>query len=166
MNVSMLLIEPTQAHKALMAAWGQCKAELMAGHRLTATFARYEEPGPTDKQRAYYHGVILKEITLFGRVNGEAFSFKAWKEHFRRTHLKDKRVRHKNPLTGRWIYERRRVSTEDLSVKKYNVLIEKVTAFAVTELGITFSAPRWETWDGREVDPDTGEIILREGETA
>jgi hypothetical protein len=51
-----------------------------------------------------------------------------------------------------------RVSTEDLGVKGYSQLIDRVSAFAATELGVTFPAT-FQQWEGMQVDPATGEVI-------
>ena len=56
------------------------------------------------------------------------------------------------------IRRRVRVSTEDLGVKGYSQLIDRVSAFAATELGVTFPAT-FQQWEGMQVDPDTGEIL-------
>ena len=55
-----------------------------------------------------------------------------------------------NPMTGKRVRRRERISSEDLGVRAYNALIERVTAFAVTELGVEFPS-EWR-------DPETGEI--------
>jgi len=62
-----------------------------------------------------------------------------------------KTVTHKNPITGKKARRRERVSTEHLGVKGYAEYIERVTAFAATELGVVFSE--------EYVDPDTGEVL-------
>ena len=60
-----------------------------------------------------------------------------------------------NPATTIWSHCRHvRQSTEALGVKGYNQLIERVTAYAVTELGVNFDQ---HSPDGF-VDPDTGEV--------
>ena len=64
----------------------------------------------------------------------------------------------KNPMTGKKVRRRVRVSTEDLGVKGYSQLIDRVSAFAATELGVTFPAT-FQQWEGVQVDPDTGETI-------
>ena len=43
-------------------------------------------------------------------------------------------------------------------MRAYNKLIERVTAFAVTELGVEFSCRSWEQYEGGHVDPDTREV--------
>ena len=53
---------------------------------------------------------------------------------------------------------RQRVSSEDLGVKGYSQLIDRVSAFAATELGVSFPAS-FDQWERMQVDLDTGEII-------
>lgn len=135
-----------------------CRNMMKAGHRL-AVEIRLAEDAKTDQQRKYYHGVILKEIAEQAKANGQKFPLAIWKEHFRGEYLGFKTVSFINPLTGRKSRRRVRISTEGLGVRAYNQLIERVTAFAVTELGVEFSCPRWEQYQGAQVDPETGEIM-------
>lgn len=145
-----LLRNPEQAaHIMKTAAWPAAKKLLAEGHELVMEF-RLAEDAKTDKQRRFYHGYILKTIALQARPGGQQFDLKTWKEHFRSEFLGHKTVTTKNPMTGKKVRRRVRVSTEDLGVKGYSQLIDRVAAFAATELGVEF----WETW----VDPDTGEI--------
>jgi hypothetical protein len=122
---------------------------LLQGHSLDLE-VRLHEDSKTDQQRKYYHGVVLDQIARQARVNGQKFPLAVWKEHFRAEYLGHKSVTYLNPLTGKKHRRRVRKSTEDLGVKAYAVLIERVTAFAVTELGVEFPA---------HVDPETGEIL-------
>ena len=139
----------------VVAPW--CKSQWMAGHRLEVELRRFED-AKTDRQRAYYHGVVLKTIAQQARPNGVQFPLAVWKEHFRAEYLGHKTVTTKNPLTGKKVRRRQRVSTEDLGVKGYSQLIDRVSAFAATELGVSFPAS-FDQWEGMQVDPDTGEII-------
>lgn len=127
------------------------------GVGLTVELRRFED-AKTDRQRAYYHGVVLKSIADQARPNGQQYPLAVWKEHFRKEYLGFKTVTTKNPLTGKKSRTRQRVSTEDLGVKGYSQLIDRVSAFAATELGVTFPAT-YQQWEGMQVDPDTGEII-------
>lgn len=127
------------------------------GVGLTVELRRFED-AKTDRQRAYYHGVVLKTIAQQARPNGEHYPLAVWKEHFRKECLGYKTVTTKNPLTGKKSRTRQRVSTEDLGVKGYSQLIDRVSAFAATELGVTFPAT-FQQWEGMQVDPDTGEIL-------
>ena len=127
------------------------------GVGLTMELRRFED-AKTDRQRAYYHGVVLKTIAQQARPNGVQFPLAVWKEHFRAEYLGHKTVTTKNPLTGKKVRRRQRVSTEDLGVKGYSQLIDRVSAFAATELGVSFPAS-FDQWERMQVDPDTGEII-------
>lgn len=143
-----------QGHQVITQAWKLCKAHLTAGRRLVLTLVDAED-AKSAKQRRYYHGVILAEIAQKATVNGKKFPMPVWKEHFRKKHLQDERKICTDPLTGKKSKRRIRQSTEDLSVKKYAQLIEMVTAYAVTDLGVTFSERDIESW----IDPETGEIL-------
>ena len=129
----------------------------MAGARLQLEL-RLAEDAKTDRQRAYYHGVVLKTIADQARPNGDRFPLAIWKEHFRAEYLGFKTVTTRNPITGKKVRRRHRVSTEDLGVKGYSQLIDRVSAFAATELGVSFPAT-FDQWERMQVDPDTGEII-------
>lgn len=138
-----------------VAPW--CMDQWAAGRRLEVE-VRLQEDAKTDRQRAYYHGVVLKSIAAQARPSGQQYPLAVWKEHFRAEYLGHKTVTTKNPLTGKKVRRRLRVSTEDLGVKGYSQLIDRVSAFAATELGVTFPAT-YQQWEGMQVDPDTGEII-------
>ena len=127
------------------------------GVGLTVELRRFED-AKTDRQRAYYHGVVLKSIAQQARPNGQQYPLAVWKEHFRKEYLGFKTLTHKNPITGKKTRTRVRVSTEDLGVKGYSQLIDRVSAFAATELGVTVPAS-FDQWERMQVDPDTGEII-------
>lgn len=152
-------VNPQQAGVSLnttVVPW--CKSMMQAGHRL-AVEIRLAEDAKTDQQRKYYHGVILKEIAQQAMANGQKFPLAVWKEHFRSECLGFKTVSFVNPITGKKSRRRVRISTEDLGIRAYNKLIERVTAFAVTELGVEFSCPRWEQYQWSQVDSETGEIL-------
>lgn len=146
-----LSANPVEAHKTLSASvWQQIKALAVAGHG-TVVEVRTAEDVKTDKQRRYLHGYVLMTIARQAAPGGQKFDMKTWKEHFRAEFLGFKTVTVKNPMTGKKVRRRVRVSTEDLGVKGYSEYIDRVTAFAATELGVEFR----EEW----VDPETGEVF-------
>jgi len=146
-----LSANPVAAHKTLAdQVWVQIKALAAAGHA-TVVEVRTAEDVKTDKQRRYLHGYVLMTIARQAEVNGQKFDMKTWKEWFRAEFLGWKVRTYKNPLTGKKVRRRERVSTEDLGVKGYGEYIDRVTAYAATELGVEFQ----EEW----VDPDTGEVF-------
>lgn len=156
-HLALQLFNPQQAHQALTAQlWPQIKALTTAGHRLMLTVVDAED-AKSAKQRRYYHGVILTEIAQKASINGQKYSMAVWKEYFRKTYLIDKRRVCTDPLTGKKSKRRIRVSTEGLSVKQYAGLIERVTAYAVTDLGVQFSERNFDRWS--DADSETGEIL-------
>jgi hypothetical protein len=113
------------------------------GKQIAAQFCELED-AKTERQRKFYHGVVLKTIAEQAVVNGQRFPLPVWKEHFREEHLGYVVKSFTNPLTGKKHRRKVRLSTEDLGVRKYAELIEKVMAFAATELGVEFPPGSWE----------------------
>lgn len=146
-----LSANPVEAHKGVVGqVWQQIKAMAVAGHA-TVVEVRTAEDAKTDKQRRYLHGYVLMTIARQAEVNGQKFDMRVWKEHLRAEFLGHKTVTYRNPITGKKVRRRERVSTESLGVKGYAEYIDRVTAYAATELGVEFR----EEW----VDPDTGEVF-------
>ena len=137
MAISINLTEPIQAYKAFGEAWKQAKNLLVAGRKQVLTITDFED-SLTTKQRGYYHGYILTQISIQASIDGRKYPMHVWKEHFRATFLGDEIVSEINPMTGIETKRALRRSSESLGVKGYNILIEQVTAFAVTELGVNF----------------------------
>lgn len=145
--------------------------QLKQGRELVAEF-RLLDDAITEAQRGYLHGVVLTEIALYARPNGQQFPMKVWKEHFRSELLPDKRVTSTNPLTGKKSRRRVRVSTEDLGVRRLAEYIDQVIAIAATELGVVVSQPLppelrhtrkpqqvKAAKKAETIDADTGEIL-------
>lgn len=148
---AITLINEVQGHIVVSKTfWPWCKAQLSA-HRPVVIEARLAEDCKTDKQRKFLHGYILMTIANQAAPNGVKFPMQVWKEHFRSEFLGFKTVTTKNPLTGKKVRRRMRVSTEDLGVKGYSEYIDRVAAFAATDLAVEFV----EEW----TCPDTGEIF-------
>ena len=141
--------------KSVVLPW--CKAMWSAGHPLEVEIRTHED-AKTDRQRNYYHGVVLTQIAQQARPNGQAYEMHVWKEFARDKFLGFKTVTFLNPITGKKIRRRVRVSTEDLGVRGYSLLIEKVTAFAAMELGVEFPLT-WAEYEATGVDLETGEIL-------
>lgn len=165
MSAVMLQIkcrEPVQSNIAVnKQLWPWIKAQTIAGNPVTVS-ACLTEDAKTDAQRSYYHGVILLQISHQAKPNGVKFPLSVWKEHFRKEYLGFRTVTCIDPMTGKKSRRRVRKSTEDLGVRAYSNLIDKVTAFAVTELSVEFTVRSFEAWEAMQVDPDTGEILNME----
>ena len=138
--------------------------QLKQGRALVAEF-RLLGDDITDKQRAYLHGVVLAEIAQQAVVDGRRWPMAVWKEHFRREFLGHRVVTVTNPMTGRKSRRRERISTEDLGVRRMAEYIDRIIAFAATDLGVAVSEPLPpELRPGRRkkresVDPETGEVL-------
>jgi hypothetical protein len=102
----------------------------------------------TVKQRRFYHGVVLKQIheQMRDPDTGRPFLYVAIKEHYRKTFLGTNGIRwehYKAPGEKRARPHAVRMSTEDLSVKQYSELIDKVIADA-SEAGVAFEFDQQE----------------------
>lgn len=135
-----------------------CKLIWDAGGWVEWSISLHEDR-KSDRQRRFYHGVVLKQIALQASVNGVRHDLQVWKEYFRSEYLGYKTGSYLNPITGKKSRRRKRISTEELGVREYSRLIEKVMAYAVTELGVIFPM-RWEEYEAAPIDLDTGEVIL------
>lgn len=139
--------------------------QLEAGRQLVAEF-RLLEDDITQRQRAYLHAVVLTEIAQYARPGDQQFPMKVWKEHFRAEFLGFKVVTSINPLTGRKHRRRQRISTEDLGIKAMAEYIDRVIAYAATELGVEVSEPLPPELRGKRkrdrapVDQETGEVMV------
>lgn len=142
--MEIVLSTPAQAYEAINYIWKFAKPNVVAGRKMIVRVVDYEED-KTSAQRRFYHGYILTQVAIQARVDGQKFSMETWKEHFRESYLGSKKRRKVNPMTGEESWFLERVSTESLGVRKYNKLIEMVTAFATQELGVVFGETL-ESW--------------------
>jgi hypothetical protein len=140
----LLLSSPQQAHTALKDAWKYIKPNLFGGRKLILKVVDYEEE-KTAQQRKFLHGYIYTEIAKQAVVEGRKYNLAVWKNYFREKYLGDEVIEVLNPMTGVITKQVVRVSTESLGVRGYNKLIEQVTAFATTELGVRFDES-FESW--------------------
>lgn len=134
------LHEPEQATEAMRQAWPWVKEQLRQGRPMAAEY-RLLDDVITNAQRGYLHAVVLTEIADFARVGGRQYDMKTWKEHFRSEFLGFEVVTWINPITGRKLRRRVRKSTEDLGVRGMAEYIDRVIAYAATELGVVVSEP-------------------------
>lgn len=158
---------PEQAHQAIAKQlWPYAKEHTGHGRALVAE-VRLLDDAITEAQRGYLHGVVLTEIAQFCRANGgQKFPMLVWKEHFRSEFLGFKVVTTINPITGKKSRRRVRVSTEELGVRRLATYIDRVIAFAATDLNYQVSEPlppelrpQRRTKRGEAINPSTGEIM-------
>lgn len=92
----------------------------------------------TVKQRGFYHAAVLPQISEQAEVAGLRFTAQIWKTFFHKLYIGDRWESVRLPGQKRATPRRVRISSEDLSIRQYSELLDKVIAYAVTELGVNF----------------------------
>jgi hypothetical protein len=145
-SLRMTWANPQQAHVSLSSQlWPWAKSMLAAGHTLAVSIAPKEDDRSIQQNR-FYWGACLKDISEQAKINGQRYTADAWHELFKRQFLP--RVVKKSAVAGR----KRKVvtvsigSTTGLSVRKMSLYLEKVQAFAASELGVQFTIQSWDQW--------------------
>ena len=139
--------DPDQAKAALLGQIGPyCREQWARGVQRLSVRIEPEEDSKSIQQRKYLHGVIYKEIAEQATINGQKFDMPVWKRY-----LQDRFIGHKwevlkDPMTGKKKRRKVRVRSEDLGIRAYSKLIEEVTAFASTDLDVSFSVQNWESY--------------------
>ncbi len=136
MNHYVVLHNAQDGHISVLDLWNKWLKPNLIEQRKIVLEARYYEDAKTDEQRRYYHAVVLDTIARNKVINGQKYPMRIWKEFFRDKFLGVRRKTVVNPMTGRNRRTNLRVSTEELGVRGYARLIEQVSYFAVTELGV------------------------------
>ncbi len=136
-TLSVVIFDEGQAREIFIGAMGHAKAILMNGEQVALSV------GPavdeiSAKQRRFFHGPVLTQISEQVRVAGERYVTSIWKEYYRKLFLPDRWEMRKMPGAKRATPHRVRQSTEDLGVKGYSLHIDRVTAHAATEFGVEF----------------------------
>lgn len=140
-----VFINADQARAAIAGQIGPfCRAAWERGVERLAVTVEPEEDARTAQQNRFYWGVLLKEISEQAAPGGQKWSAEAWHELFKRQFLP--RLTKRTKVAGRKapVVTTTIGTTKGLSVKKMSAYMEKVTAFAVTDLGVRFSATDWE----------------------
>lgn len=142
-----IFVNPEQARSAIAGQIAPyCKAQWANGIERLRVTVEPEEDDKTVQQNRFYWGVILMQISEQARIGGHQYTVDAWHELFKRQHLP--RVKKTCYVAGK---KRPVVSitigtTKGLGVRKMSDYIEKVIAFAATDLGVRFSETKWENY--------------------
>lgn len=165
---SRVVTNRLEAHDAVTQAYAIARRLIDDGKRARITAGEDCDP-VSIKQRRFFHGPVLTQISEQVRVNGERYTPDVWKEFFRKIFLPDRFEMRRVPVYDkaqcmlvqpkRATPYRVRSSTEDLSVKKYSEHIEKVIAHAATEWSVVFKLDPREHAETRYVRPSTKRII-------
>jgi len=121
-----------------------CKAQWQNGIERLRVTIEPEEDAKTVQQGKFYWGVVLMQISEQAQIEGQRYTVDAWHELFKRQMLPRASKRayvagKKRPVVTTTIG-----TTKGLGIRKMSAFIEKVIAYAVTELGVQFSETRWE----------------------
>lgn len=157
-----------EAHAAITQAYAVAQTLLMDGKRVRISVGEDNDP-ITIKQRRFFHGPVLTQISEQVRVGGERYTTDIWKTYFKKLIL-ERKPRYemvKLPGAKRATPRRKWWGTEELSIKQYSALIDEVIALAVTEWSVAFhflagerDAVRYtRPVAKRKVDIATGEIL-------
>lgn len=160
-----------QAHEAVMQAYVVAKMLIQDGKRVKISAEEDAEP-ITIKQRNFFHGPLLGQISEQVRIDGERYVMAIWKRYFKNLIL-ERKPRYemvKMPGAKRATPRRNWWRTEELSIKQYSALIDEVIAYAVSEWSVNFhflvgerEAVRYvRPVAKRLVDETTGEILNME----
>lgn len=123
----------TPDHARAMMAFVKQNAGAMAasGKPLVASFAEFKAKR-TEEQNRLLHA-LLNDIAEQAYVNGRRYEAEVWKEQIRRRFIGTEE--YDLPDGSRL---ERGISTTTLSVGEFTQLIDKVQAWAVSELGVQF----------------------------
>lgn len=143
--VSVIVNNPVVAHMAIDQGWKLAKAHTQAGRWVEITVREADDIGT--RQRNFYHGYVLLTIANTAVVGNRKYDLATWKEHFRAAYLGWKWKSYSVPGKNRKARRRERVSSEDIGVRAYSQLIDKVLAYGATELGIEWEYRSREDWE-------------------
>lgn len=138
-----IVANPLAAHQAIQDGWLLAKPLTIAGRKVRVLVEECEDDR-TIQQNKFYWGPCLTEISEQANILGQKWAPIAWHELFKRQFLgyeiKKVKVAGRKKVT----VIRRLRSTTKLKVKPMSVYLEKVQAFATTELGVRFSVANWQ----------------------
>ena len=123
-----------------------CKQKWAEGHARLSVLIQPEEDQRSIQQNRFYWGPCLKNISEQAAVGGQKYSKDAWHELFKRQFLPRKVSKSKVAGRKKTVVSVSIGSTRDLSVQKMSKYLEKLQAFAATDLGVAFSCPNWESY--------------------
>jgi hypothetical protein len=124
----------------------------------------FDRDDKSAKQRRFLHGPVLGQISEQAVVAGVRYAMPVWKEHLREKFLGFTWECVRRPGQKRATPRKVRISTESLSVKQYSEYIDKVLAYAATDLGVAFDLDPIEREEVRYVRPKR--VKQPEAETA
>lgn len=145
--LDLIVTTKQAAHEAATLAYQHAQALILDGKRVRIV-AQEQEDDRSLRQNAFYWGVVLPEISEQAQINGQRFTVDAYHELFKRQFLGFEVKKVTVAGRKRKTIIRRLRSTTKLKVRAMSEYLEKVQAFAATELGVRFSVQSWEGYTG------------------
>lgn len=144
-TVDVVVRNNIEAHKAATMAYQAAKMSIADG-KVVRISALAVEDDRTLQQLRYYWGVVLAEISEQASIEGQRWSADAWHELCKRQFLGYEIKKIQVAGRRRKVVSRRLRSTTGLKVGPMSKYLEKVQAFAATDLGVRFSCPNWKDY--------------------
>lgn len=142
--VDIVARSPQQAHQALKTAWEEIAKPLtLQSVPVLIKVGEYQLDRSVEANK-YYWGVVLKEISEQASIDGQRWSMEAWHELFKRQFLGYEIIKYQVAGTKKTKVKRQVKSTSKLKVKAFSEYLEKVQAFAASDLKVVFSLDWFE----------------------
>ncbi|SHN40293.1 recombination protein NinB [Rhizobacter sp. OV335] len=136
-----------QAHEAARQGYAHAQAILSNGAPVRVLVEQQEDDRSVQQNR-FYWGPVLSEISEQAVIEGQRWVSEAWHELFRRQFLGYEVVKVRVAGKKRPTIIRRLRSTTKLKVRAMGNYLDQVQAFAATDLGVRFSVPKWQEYQG------------------
>lgn len=143
--ISAIVETPESARHWSLECNRRADALISEGRRALLQVSEAEDTRSLQQNR-FYWGIVCKEISEQARIEGVQYAPDAWHHLAKRLHLGHEIVRERVAGKKKPVIIRRLKSTRGLSVRAMSTYLEKVLAWAVTDLGVRFSEQRWEDY--------------------
>ena len=145
-SMDVIVSNPVTAHAACKSAYAIAKNLTLAGHRVRLLVQEHDDDRSLQQNR-YYWGPCLGEISEQASIDGQKWAAEAWHELFKRMFLGYQIRKIKVAGRKRVTIIRSLRSTTGLKVKPMGLYLDKLQAFAATDLGVEFSVREWREFE-------------------
>lgn len=143
-SLDVVARSPQEAHKYLQHAWEVIAKPLTLQSVPVHIRVCEAELNRSVEANKYYWGIVLKEISEQACIDGQRWSVDAWHELFKRQFLGYEIKKIKVAGKKKTYVKRQLKSTAKQKIKPFSVYLDKVIAFAVTDLSVQFSEDWFE----------------------
>lgn len=132
MNKIFIIRSPEQVQGLASFVQLNWKAAADAGKPLAVSITENKTKRSIEQNKRLH--ALLQDISEQAWINGRQFDVDTWREHFNQTYIGVDDVVMPNGTT-----RRRGISSTTLDVQEFGAYMEKITAYAATELGVQFA---------------------------